>query len=73
MSAQGLDVNELISALSSTSTKKSKKQGKHELRPMKDKYMDANGIEKTWTSQGSAPSAIQEALDAGKTLEEFAI
>jgi DNA-binding protein H-NS len=35
--------------------------------------MDANGIEKTWTSQGSAPSAIQEALDAGKTLEEFAI
>ncbi|EMR37000.1 DNA-binding protein H-NS [Vibrio harveyi CAIM 1792] len=35
--------------------------------------MDANGIEKTWISQGSTPSAIQEALDAGKTLEEFAI
>ncbi|EGR4218260.1 transcriptional regulator, partial [Vibrio cholerae] len=33
ISAQGLDVNELISALSSTSTKTSKKQGKREPRP----------------------------------------
>ncbi|EJL6400887.1 H-NS histone family protein [Vibrio navarrensis] len=73
ISAQGLDVNELISALSSASTKKSKKQGKREPRPAKYKYMDANGIEKTWTGQGRTPSAIQEALDAGKTLEEFAI
>ncbi|ENK2107866.1 H-NS histone family protein [Vibrio alginolyticus] len=58
ISAQGLDVNELISALSSTSTKKSKKQGKREPRPTKYKYMDANGIEKIWTSQGSTSSAI---------------
>ena len=39
----------------------------------KYKYVDENGEMKTWTGQGRTPRAIQVALDAGKSLDSFAI
>ncbi|MDV6253503.1 H-NS family nucleoid-associated regulatory protein [Vibrio sp. EA2] len=67
---QGIDVNELVSALS---LKKSKSKGKRQARSAKYKYVDDNGVEKTWTGQGRTPSVIQKALDAGQTLDYFVI
>ncbi|CAH8195806.1 MULTISPECIES: H-NS family nucleoid-associated regulatory protein [Vibrio] len=69
----GIDVSALISALSGETKGKVKAQGKRAPRPAKYKYVDNNGNEKTWTGQGRTPSAIQEQLDAGKSLEEFEI
>ena len=46
---------------------------KTEVRPAKYQYTDENGQVKTWTGQGRTPKAIQAALDAGKSLESFAI
>ena len=42
-------------------------------RPAKYKYTDENGNEQTWTGQGRTPKAITAAIEAGKTLEDFAI
>lgn len=68
----GIDVADLIAALSGESKAKGAKS-KRAPRPAKYKYVDANGQEKTWTGQGRTPSAIQQQLDAGKSLEDFAI
>ncbi|CAM2829735.1 MULTISPECIES: H-NS family histone-like protein [Vibrio] len=68
----GIDVEALISALAGETKSKSKAKGKRAPRPAKYKYMD-NGVEKTWTGQGRTPSAIQKALDEGKSLEQFEI
>ncbi|BBM64394.1 MULTISPECIES: H-NS family histone-like protein [Vibrio] len=65
----GIDVEALISALAGET--KTKAKGKRAPRPAKYKYVDSNGDEKTWTGQGRTPSAIQEQLDAGKSLDEF--
>ncbi|RJX70206.1 transcriptional regulator [Vibrio sinensis] len=65
----GIDVEALISALSGET--KSKTKSKRAPRPAKYKYVDTNGEEKTWTGQGRTPSAIQEQLDAGKSLDDF--
>ena len=46
---------------------------KREARPAKYQYTDENGQVKTWTGQGRTPKAIQAAVDAGKSLESFAI
>lgn len=67
----GIDVEDLIAALSGESKSTTKK--KRAPRPAKYKYVDGNGDEKTWTGQGRTPSAIQDQLDAGKSLEDFAI
>lgn len=72
IASDGIDVDALISALS-TETKGKKAKGKRAPRPPKYKYIDNAGVERTWTGQGRTPSTIQEALDAGKSLEEFAI
>ncbi|MCA2017044.1 H-NS histone family protein [Vibrio tritonius] len=71
IAADGIDVNALISALAGET--KGKAKGKRAPRPAKYKYVDANGEEKTWTGQGRTPSAIQKALDEGKSLEQFEI
>ena len=42
-------------------------------RPAKYKFIDENGVEKTWTGQGRTPRALQQALNEGKSLEDFAI
>ncbi|MGC9423507.1 H-NS family nucleoid-associated regulatory protein [Vibrio sp.] len=69
----GIDVDALISALAGeTKTKTKKGKVKRAPRPAKYKYVD-NGVEKTWTGQGRTPSVIQQALDEGKSLEDFAL
>lgn len=67
----GIDVEDLISALSGETKTKTRK--KREPRPAKYKYVDTNGEEKTWTGQGRTPSTIQSQLDAGKPLDDFLI
>ncbi|MCK8417631.1 H-NS family histone-like protein [Erwinia amylovora] len=42
-------------------------------RPAKYKYMDEDGTEKTWTGQGRTPTAMADALAAGKKIEDFLI
>jgi len=69
ISAHGIDVEALVNALSGQKVTKTKRPP----RPAKYKYTDANGKEKTWTGQGRTPAAIQEQLDAGKTLDDFLI
>ncbi|PWI33915.1 transcriptional regulator [Vibrio albus] len=67
----GIDVQDLIEALSGESKTKTRK--KRAPRPAKYKYIDTNGEEKTWTGQGRTPSAIQTELDNGKSLDDFLI
>ncbi|EGA70073.1 DNA-binding protein H-NS [Vibrio sinaloensis DSM 21326] len=68
----GIDVEALISALAGEKGK-TKTKSKRAPRPAKYQYVDANGETKTWTGQGRTPSAIQEQLDAGKSLDDFLI
>ena len=68
ISANGIDVDALVNALSKQKIAKPKRAP----RPAKYKYL-VNGKEKTWTGQGRTPSAIQEQLDAGKNLDDFLI
>lgn len=68
ISANGIDVNELVNALSGKKIAKTKRAP----RPAKYKYL-VNGQEKTWTGQGRTPSPIQAQLDAGKALDDFLI
>ncbi|GAA5646002.1 H-NS family nucleoid-associated regulatory protein [Vibrio proteolyticus] len=70
ISQQGLDVNDLVAALSS---KKATAGSKRKPRPAKYQYVDGKGKTKTWTGQGRTPVVIQEALDNGQALEEFLI
>ncbi|GKW13749.1 DNA-binding protein [Pectobacterium carotovorum subsp. carotovorum] len=65
----GIDPAELLGSVSATKSTKSKRAP----RPAKYKYTDENGNEKLWTGQGRTPKAIKEALDNGKTLEDFEI
>lgn len=41
--------------------------------PAKYQYIDENGETKTWSGQGRKPKTIQDALNAGKSLDSFAI
>ncbi|MEC5319333.1 H-NS family nucleoid-associated regulatory protein [Brenneria populi subsp. brevivirga] len=65
----GIDPAELLGAVSTGKSAKTKR----EPRPAKYKYIDENGDEKTWTGQGRTPKTIKEALENGKTLEDFEI
>ncbi|WP_375753490.1 H-NS family nucleoid-associated regulatory protein [Vibrio sp. HN007] len=67
----GIDVEDLIAALSGETKTKTRK--KREPRPAKYKYVDVTGEEKTWTGQGRTPSAIQSQLDQGKSMDDFLI
>ncbi|MEF1253402.1 MULTISPECIES: H-NS family histone-like protein [unclassified Vibrio] len=71
IASDGIDVEALISAL--TGETKGKAKSKRAPRPAKYKFTDSTGQEKTWTGQGRTPSAIQELLDAGKSLDDFLI
>lgn len=64
----GIDPSELLGGGNTKPTKT-----KRDPRPAKYKYVDENGNEQTWTGQGRTPKTIKEALDNGKTLEDFAI
>lgn len=66
----GIDPAELLAAVSSSQPKA---KSTRTPRPAKYKYTDENGNEQTWTGQGRTPKAIAAAIEAGKTLEDFAI
>lgn len=65
----GIDPTELLDSVSATKSAKAKRAP----RPAKYKYTDENGNAQTWTGQGRTPKAIKEALENGKSLEDFAI
>ncbi|MCW2477172.1 MULTISPECIES: H-NS family nucleoid-associated regulatory protein [unclassified Symbiopectobacterium] len=67
--ADGIDPAELLGSISTSKSAKAKRAP----RPAKYKYTDENGNEQTWTGQGRTPKAIKEALDHGKSLEDFEI
>ncbi|WP_394223995.1 H-NS family nucleoid-associated regulatory protein [Alteromonas gracilis] len=48
-----------------------KKTGKK--RPIKYKLVDSQGKEHLWTGIGRMPRVYKDALDGGKTLEDYAI
>lgn len=67
--ADGIDPNELLSALN---TVKTSGKAKRAARPAKYQYIDENGETKTWTGQGRTPAVIKKAIDEqGKQLDDF--
>jgi len=67
MMADGITPDELLGQKRSPGTKARRP------RPAKYRFIDFNGLEKTWTGQGRMPKPIARALSAGKTLESFLI
>lgn len=65
----GIDPNELLAGDQAGG----KVRAKRAPRPAKYKYTDENGEEKQWTGQGRTPAVIKAAIDAGKSLDDFAI
>lgn len=47
--------------------------GPRKPRPAKYRFVDINGMTKTWTGQGRTPKTIAKALRQGKSLEDFLI
>ena len=66
----GIDPAELLATVGSSQPKAKSTRAP---RPAKYKYTDENGNEQTWTGQGRTPKAIAAAIEAGKTLEDFAL
>lgn len=66
----GIDPAELLAVVSSSQPKA---KSTRTPRSAKYKYTDENGNEQTWTGQGRTPKTIAAAIEAGKTLEDFAI
>ncbi|MGJ0624977.1 H-NS family histone-like protein [Xenorhabdus bovienii] len=65
----GIELSDLVDALSGKATSKSKRP----VRPAKFSYID-EGETKTWTGQGRTPAVIKKAIDEeGKKLEDFLI
>lgn len=65
----GIDLSELTS----TETTSGKSRAKRAPRPAKYQYTDENGDVKSWTGQGRTPAVIKQALDQGKSLDDFLI
>ncbi|MBD2811923.1 DNA-binding transcriptional regulator H-NS [Xenorhabdus sp. Vera] len=65
----GIELSDLVDALSGKATSKSKRAA----RPAKYSYTD-EGETKTWTGQGRTPAVIKKAIEEeGKKLEDFLI
>lgn len=47
--------------------------GPRKPRPAKYRFVDINGMTKTWTGQGRTPKTIAKALRQGKSLADFLI
>ncbi|MDK9790179.1 H-NS family nucleoid-associated regulatory protein [Vibrio sp. D431a] len=69
ISEKGINTDSLVALLKG----EQKKTNTRAPRPAKYEYIDANGDIKSWTGQGRTPSAIQEELDKGKSLDDFLI
>lgn len=68
MEEDGLDPSLLMQASSG------KPRGtKRAARPAKYRFTDTNGEVKTWTGQGRTPKPIAEAMENGKSLDDFLI
>lgn len=67
----GISAEDLVLLLAGTA--ETKKREPRAPRPAKYKFVDENGVEKTWTGQGRTPLALQKALNAGKSLSDFEI
>ena len=71
LAQDGITAEELALLLAGTT--EMKKREPRAPRPAKYKFVDENGLEKTWTGQGRTPLALQKALNAGKSLSDFEI
>ena len=67
MEEAGLNVEDLQALNVETNKKVGKK------RPVKYKLVDSKGEEHLWTGIGRMPRVYKEALDSGKSLDDFAI
>jgi DNA-binding protein H-NS len=68
MLEDGIDINELIGTVNNEPKKR-----KRTPLPPKYRFLDENGLEKTWTGQGRTRSALQKLIDQGCYLDEFEI
>ncbi|WP_334060047.1 H-NS histone family protein [Alteromonas sp. S005] len=67
MEEAGLNVEDLQALDTSTNKNVGKK------RPIKYKLVDDNGEEHLWTGIGRMPRVYKDALDSGKSLNDYAI
>lgn len=67
MEEAGLNVEDLQALNVETNKKVGKK------RPVKYKLVDSEGEEHLWTGIGRMPRVYKEALDSGKSLDDYAI
>jgi DNA-binding protein H-NS len=67
MEEAGLNVEDLQALNVETNKKVGKK------RPVKFKLVDSKGEEHLWTGIGRMPRVYKEALDSGKSLDDYAI
>ena len=67
MEEAGLNVEDLQALDTSTNKNVGKK------RPVKYKLVDSNGEEHLWTGIGRMPRVYKDALDSGKSLNDYAI
>jgi len=67
MEEAGLNLEDLQSLNIETNKKTGKK------RPVKYKLVDQNGEEHLWTGIGRMPRVYKDALDSGKSLNDYAI
>ncbi|KEA54078.1 DNA-binding protein [Mangrovibacter sp. MFB070] len=68
MEEDGLDPSLLMGATAGKGT-----GTKRAARPAKYRFTDTNGEVKTWTGQGRTPKPIAQALEQGKSLDDFLI
>lgn len=67
MEEAGLNVEDLQALNTDTNKKIGKK------RPVKYKLIDKDGNEHPWTGIGRMPRVYKEALDSGKSLDEYSV
>ncbi len=67
LKSEGIELTELLQS------EDTPKQNKRAPRPAKYRFTDLNGQEQTWTGQGRMPLPIKNAIESGKSLEDFLI
>lgn len=67
----GISPSELLGA-EGKAAKESRSKSKRAPRPPKYKYTE-DGVEKTWTGQGRMPKLVAQAIEIGRSLDDFLI